>query len=563
MPNYNSELSLLLLVEQEDASSTEYGTTIGGVANVIAFVASGGAADGSTVVSTDLGGAYVGLASDVVGCLVECTSAATQNQGLRRLCVAFADAGAASTLTCDEWPAQVAAGDAFQLIKRPTPYIGVDTGAIATFADADRNVKGNDYWNGTAAAGGPYVEHIKSALNTETSLRLVTDFVQAGGVFTAASGANATVGDLAEVWCCPEEMSGALFECTVAPLQPGPTIGRFEPQPDKRGMRTASANLKFALRGPGTATPSGRSEISHYLSSPLAKQAALGDLTAGAAGTTVSVTFGAGASADGTMYCTSRGDAFVATSAAATPIVPSPSLRTAEIDTATIRELRTYWPATSYAHLLAAKQYRGDHIREEIYAIAPDFSFDGKLGDFLNVNMACQGGDWYRVHKDEAGQESRKWRAKRPGVNPIMLGGGRVVYLGAEMQLESFSIALNQKPTRHGCYGAPNHEAGWDLVRGTPTGQFVAKTSSANIRLIEDHLSIYDNHGTAAANAFLIQCGTKPGYPGVFAFWAQSLQITDIKVEQGEGVLTSTVSWQVLDHDTDTTGLPPWAVGLG
>jgi len=563
MANYNTELSLLLMIEQEDASSTTRGTTVGGVANVANFVASGGAADGSTIVSTDLGAAYVVVANDIIGRFAKCISAASQNQGLERYVVACVEAPAGTvTLTCDEWPAQVAATDAFELIEGSHIPIGVDTGAAATFADVRRNGPANDAWNGTAAAGGPYLEHIKSTLNTETSLRLVTDFVQVGGVFTAASGANATVGDLAEVWCCPEEMSGALFDCTVAPLQPGPTIGRFEPQPDKRGQRSATAALDFAFRGPGAANPAGRSELSHMLSSPMALQTTATNLTADVGCTTVSLAYDAGTAVDGAMFCTSRGDVFVSTSSA-TPLVPSPTLRTAETENATVIALRTYWPATQYAHLLAAKQYHGDHVKEMIFGIAPDFSFEGKMGDFLHAKVACSGSDWYRVHKDEAGAEARKWRAKRPGVNPIMLSGGRVVYLGAEMCLESFTLALNQKPARKGCVTAPNHECGWDLVRGTPTGQMVAKASATNIRWIEDHLSIYDNHGTAAANSFLIQCGSKPGYPGVFGFWAQSVQLTNVVVGQGEGVLTLTADFQVLDHDTDTSLMPPWALGIG
>lgn len=564
MATHNKEMSLLLMVEQDNACSTTYGTTVGGVANVIRFVASGGAADGSTIVSTDLGGAYVGVASDVAGCLIECISSGTQNQGLRRKCVAFADAGAASTLTCDCWPVQVATGDTFQIVLRPSPFVCCDAGGVATFADADRNVRANDYWNGTVEAAGPYMECVKSALVSETAIRLVTDFVQVGGVFSAAAGANATVGDLLEVWCCPEEMSGALFDCTVAPLQPGPTLGRFEPQPDKRGMRSATANLRFSFRGPGATHPAGRTEISRMLGSPLNEQAATGDLTAGAGGTTSSVSFGAGTGTDGHLYCTSRGDVFLATSAAATPIVPSPYLRTPEINLATITELRTFWPDTALNYLLSAKQYHGDGIIEEIYGIAPDFQFDGKLGDFLNVNVNCQGSDWYRTSSDEAGTETRKWRAKRPGANPVMLGGGRIVYDGFVMDLESFSLNLNQKFTRKGCYGAPNHEAGWDFVSGNPTGQMVAKLNTVyNSWWLENHLSVIPYNAVDAEHGFLIQCGTKPGFPGVFAFWAASIQLTNVKITDGEGPLVITADWQVLDHDTDTSGLPAWALGIG
>jgi hypothetical protein len=564
MSNFNAELSLLCLIEQEDTSSTEYGCTIGGVANVSQFVASGGAADGSTVLSTDIGAAYVCVASDAIGCRLKCISSSSRNVGEERKIVAFAEAPAGTgAFTVERFTAQVVATDVFVIVRPPNPYIGVDTGAAPTFADSDRAVEADNYWNGTAAAGGPYLEHVNSALNTETTVRLVTDFANIGGVFTAASGANATVGDLAEIWCCPEEMSGTLFDCTIEPLKRGQTIGRFEPQPDVKGMHVASANLEFAFRGPGAATPSGRTEISRMLGSPLSEQVATGDLTAGAGGTTASVAFGAGACTDGHLYLTSRGDVFAATSGAATPAVPSPSLRTAEVDGNTIVELKTYWPGTSYNHLLSAKQFRGDGIKEEISAIAPDWSFEGKVGDFLRCKAACSGGHWYRVHTDESGELTRKWRAKRPGSTPVMLGLGRVVYLGVEMCLESFSLALNQKPARKGCIGAPNHEAGWDLVRGTPTGQMVAKVASNNIRWIEDHLTDYDNFGTAAANGFLIQCGSRAGYPGVFAFWSQAIQITNWAPSAGEGLVTVTADFQVVDHDTDTTLMPPWALGIG
>ena len=91
----------------------------------------------------------------------------------------------------------------------------------------------------------------------------------------------------------------------------------------------------------------------------------------------------------------------------------------------------------------------------------------------------------------------------------------------------------------------------------------MAKAAASTVRLIEDHISPYDTHGTAAANSFLIQCGTRIGRPGVLAFWAQSIQITNLQISGDEGVLTLTADWQVLDHDTDTTGLPPWLLAVG
>ena len=550
--SYNSGLDLLCLVEQDNASSTTYGTTIGAGTNIVQFVATGGAADGSTITAADIA-VYVGLASDVIGCLVECVYSATQNQGQRRKCVAFADAGAAVTLTCDRWDAQVVASDVFRIINRPCPQVAVDTGGAATFADASRNVEANDYWNGT------YMEAVKSALCTETSVRRVTDFVQAGGVFTAAAGANATVGDLMEVWDYPEDLDGSLFECTVEPLKRGQTLGRFEPQPDARGMRSATKNIDIPLAGGGATY---RSPLCRYLSSPMALQAMGGDLTAGAGGAVNSVTYGVGTSVSGHAYLTSTGDVFVATGGAS-PCIPAPSLRAIAINGTTIKEMRTYWPATSYARLLSAKQYHGDNILEEIYGIAGDWSFEGKLGDYLHCKAALSGADWYRTHKDEAGEEARKWRARRPTVAPVQIAGGRIVYLGVAMTLESFSVALNQKPLRKGCVGAPNQEAGWDIVRGTPTGQFVAKASSSNIRWLSDHLSPYDVFGAQPENSLLIQVGTNALNPGAWAFWAQSIQLVNVQIGKGEGITTLTADFQVTDHDTDTTGLPPWLVALG
>jgi hypothetical protein len=176
--------------------------------------------------------------------------------------------------------------------------------------------------------------------------------------------------------------------------------------------------------------------------------------------------------------------------------------------------------------------------------------------------VSCQGSDWYRVHKDEAGEEARKWRAKRPSNAPVQLAGGRVVYGGTELRLESFTVALNQKATMKGDVHAPNWNAGFDLVRGTPTGTLVAKASATTVGMMEDHLSTISPYAATAQNAFMIQCGTRASNPGIFAFIAPVIQLTNYKVDKAEGVCSVTMDFQVVDHDTDTTGLPPWAVTL-
>lgn len=560
MTSHAKELSCILMVEQEGASSTETGWN----GTAVAVSSGDGAADGSTVIDVNLSG---GDPDDLVGywlyCLSSASAVSTRNVGSHRKVLEFNDATGACTVA--RFPAQTKTGDAFLIVKPPIPYIADDTGgSAAQLQDANRSAKANDYWIGSAFSGGPYLLVDRADAIPTTSLKLITAFTSVGGIFAATLGAVSAAGDSAEVWSSPEEMTGAHIDATVEPVPRG-KMGRFEPAPDARGMLVSSGNLEFAFRGPGTGRSGLHTEISRFLGAGFDDQGTTANLTAGAGGTTASVVYGAGSVDVGTLYCTASGDVFLATDADPSPCVPSPSLRVAAVNGTTIQQLRTWWPASAVNYLLAVKQYWGNGICQTCVALAPSWTISAKLHDLIRIKCALQGGDWLEEHSQvDAATLTRAFRAKRPTIAPKALGGGRVVFAGVELALESFTLNLGPGYSRKGCEGAPNGEAGWDLVSVAPTIQLVAKADGDNIRWLDDYKSgdiVYSSSNVRAP--LLIQCGARIADPGVLAFWAAAVQVQKITVSDGEGVVTLTADLQVCDHDTDTSGLPPWALGIG
>jgi hypothetical protein len=501
----------VLFIDTPDGGAPQWATPVS--------FTSTGIGQAYTVVSTTLG-ALFSADDDLIGKRIRCTDSATVNKHRESRILAYDDA--TDTITIDALPVATASGDTYQIIDNPAPYIAEDTGTT-TITAQDADLSGaDDYWNGTAQEGGPYLEVIKATTVVTTSLRLITDFVDVGGVVSAAMGGNTAIGDLYEIWQCPEVMNGARFECAIEPLPREQFQGTFDTPGDAQGAKTATGSFEFAFRGPGSGRNGSTGELHRMLSAPLDDGGATGDLTVNGAGSVDSIPYDAGSATVGKLYCTEEGSAFMCT-AAGTPAVPSPSLRSVAADDSTVTGLRTYTPSDVLNYHLASKQYQGDGILEYIWGVAPELMISGELNQFLKITSNMTGSDWYRTYKDNAGVHTRAWEAKRPSVAPVKIAGGRVVLEGVALRLKSFEVDFGLQYEPDEDVHAPNGLLGQRLNRQPARGKFLGMMDATNDVLIDEHLS------NRQINSLLIQVGSQVGFPGVLAFWAYDVQITNLR----------------------------------
>ncbi len=520
------------------------------------FEATGaGAVDGSTTVSSTLA---VTTTSDHQPCgwLVE-ESDDTVNANLRRRVLDYVDG--TGTLTHDILDAQSQSGDGGNLIVPTHPYWSEDTGgSAAQIQDATRN-EVDDAWNGTAEEGGPYIEVIRADNPTKTTLKgPISDFTQAGGIAAVDLGAASAVTDVYEAWQCLEWLDQTPLELALEMIERDAPMGTFNTPGSAVGRRSASGQKKIAMVGPGRGRAGKPSALHRLLKCALTDRGNAGDLTGHLGGSVSSVVFDAGAITKGDLYCTTEGDVFLAGSAAS-PCTPYPNLRVAAADGTTIRHLRTYHPATALPGHFAVKQYRGRGLLEYIWGCVAKWSFAFAANRFFEATLDIEGCDWLQLIQDNAGAISRAWRARRPTVGAVKPTGGRVVLDGVAMRLKSGSINLGLSYALEESEGSPNGVLGYRLADCRPTGSFVGvvDTPAANGRVFSQRDSGRELSG------LLVQIGTRPGFPGVFAFYGHRVQVTGCKVSDDGGKQIVEASWKLNDHDTDTSGLPTCALGIG
>jgi hypothetical protein len=228
-------------------------------------------------------------------------------------------------------------------------------------------------------------------------------------------------------------------------------------------------------------------------------------------------------------------------------------------DGTTIRGLRTYRPAETLPLHFAVKQYRGKALMEYVWGCVAKWSLAYQAGRFFEATLDIEGADWLRLQTDSAGAHTRSWRSKRPTVNPVRPSGGRVVLDGTSMRLRSGTINLGLTYTLEEADGAPNGVVGYRLADCRPSGTFVGVLDgpTANGKMITE------TDAGRELTGLLIQIGTKAGFPGVFGFYGYKIQCVSAKVSDDGGKQIVEVGWKVNDHDTDTSGLPTWAMGIG
>lgn len=557
MASYNSQLDLTLIIDQPAGSdgAPQWG-------DPMQFLSTGaGAANGDTIVSTDLG-TVVTSDDDYVGYYVECVDdqGVESNHRVRRQIIRQSEALGVVTLFVERFPAQSQTGDAWRLINTiaSSPWWAEDTGGSAIqVQDASRNAEANDFWNGTAEEAGPYLEVIDADNVAKTTLRLITDFTQAGGIADATLGANTAIGDLYEAYCCPEWMEHGFITCTYENIDREEYQGTMDTPPASKGRKVAQGQGTLLFRGPGTARGGDKTE-SHRIFSAALDVVDGGDLTVNGAGTTASIPYDAGTAVVGRMYCTNEGDVFMCT-AAGTPAVPSPTLRSVCTDDTTVVGLQTFIPPTDKLlnHHLSSKQYHGDGIMERIWGLVPSISMSGELGQLLKIMVNLQGCDWERTYKDYAGAITRVWRAKRSPVTPVRIAGGRIVVNNTAMSFKSHTLNLGLTYDLDAAHNAPNQVSGYRLASHIPSGSLTGMIDSTNIELLEHELNARET------GHFLIQIGSRTGFPGVCAFWAYSVQFSGVTFAKEGKNYSVSANFKVNDHDTDTTGLPTWAWAMG
>jgi hypothetical protein len=510
------------------------------VASPATFEASG--APSATSLPSEVLGAVAAVDGDddYVGYVVECVQAVNEeNVGLRRRVVAADyDAGPPEelTLSVDAFPSAIHAEDRFKLYLPPHGIAVETTGGSASQVDAAGRDEADDYWNGTAQEGGYRLEVIEADNAVATDRPLVSDFTSATGRFslgTNLSGVTA-IGDLFEPWCDPEWLSFAV-ELTQDDIPVDVFTGDLYSEGAVKGLRGGSITGELAFRGSGDAT---HAEVHRFLR-PLFDSDDGADLTATAAGTTTSVAFDAGAAEANALYCTAEGDVFCSLDDATTPIVPSPSLRTAPGDNTTIARLTTYRPSSDVNLSLAAKAYAGNGILAYLWGWLPLATFSMERGQPLKVSLSGEVCDWMELFKDSAGDAiERAWALSRPSVAFKKLSDIRVVIGGTSYSARKVTFNPGPQATKEVNLAAPNHVGGWTLTGWDPRGEIEVYVDATNRVALDDFKA-------GRQRTILVQAGDTPDDPGVFAIWAYSCQYTGTAKGEDSGKITMTLPFKV------------------
>lgn len=515
-----------------------------------------GNANGCTIVSSTLG-SYASANDDFVGAVIEVVYAANGPTGergapIRRRVMSYAHA--TTTLTVEDLGFQTSADDSFRLMRPPHAYWSESTGGSQTkFVDALRD-EADDYWNGAAEKGGPYLNVLAADSIATTINTLVVNFTQASGtVSTASMSASTAIGDLAEAWEWPEVFSGVPLSFNQARLDRGSVTGRLGVHRGVAGLREGSGQTELAFRGPGSSRAGSPAELDTPLGAVMTAAAGT-DYTADASCTTSAIQVTSGTPTADTMYCSEGGDVWVATTTAE-PMVPSPTLRTAPAQNEAITGMRTYKPDNALNYAVTIKQWHGKEMYDLLFGCVPSVSFSGARGEYLKCNLSWQVGDGMRVYETSAGADySRPIDPKLPTVVPRMLGDVRVNLGGTEFEARSFSVdlGLNIQPKVN--LAAPNETDGCALRNDAPSGTIELFMDSDSKGAIQDFLK-------GAPKTLLIQAGKSTGDPGVWAFWAYEIEYTGAEVGDDAGAITVSLPFRVT-NDT-TSSLSRWMIGIG
>jgi len=511
-----------------------------------------GAANGTTIYSSSLA-TYGSANDDFVGLAVQVDYAANGPSGergapLRRSILAYSHAS--TKLTIEALPFQVAADDRFYLVDDGMAFVEDTGGSQTAVIDDDHDTAAADFWNGAAEMGGPYAMVRKAG--SISGQRLISDYDGASTLTTATFGASTAVGDLVEPIQWVEVVGGVPLAYTQPRVDRNAVTGSLGRMRGVAGLHEVSGNLEMMWRGPGASRIGEPAEIDSILGAVTTVTAAPTDEAIGAGSNTSSVNVGSAGTA-GEMWLTEAGDVFVDTTAA-DPIVPSPTLLIAPSSGEVLYGMRRYGPAEAAQYALKAWQWHGRGMVDELPGLLPALSFSGALGEYLKIQVALKGAGGKRVYLDETAtaiNRSTALAAKLSTVTPRALGFTRINLDGVELEARSFNVDLGLKIEMETNLALPDRRQ-TVLRLDEPTFQL-------DLFLDSDAKLIAVKHMEGKPMRLLIQCGTTPGDPGVWAFWAYEAELTGVETGDDNGGITATVQGRVT-LDTTTT-LPRWQIG--
>ena len=525
---------------------------------------SDGNSDGTILYSTSLA-SYASGDDDFVGMILEVVEAQngpgiSSGAPLRRTIMAYDHEDAVPTvigkMTVESFGFQIVAGDKFRILQDPGPLWSEDTGgSTTTVSDASRD-EADDYWNGAAEMGGPYMMARSADSISAGTQRLITDFDQATGDATVATLPAATaVGDLYEAISWPEVVGGVPLSLSQPRVDRPAITGRRGQIHGVAGLREASGQLELLFRGPGAGREGEPAEIDVPLGAVCDVTADSTDETVGSGSSTTSVNVSA-AVAQGSMWLTEAGDVCVA-SDAADPFTPVPSLRIAPADGTTLYSLRKYAPAESANYAVKLHQWLGRGVRDELVGCLPSFQLAAARGEFAKITLPFTAADWKRVYEDESASAiSRPSGADPilPTVTPRAVVDVRVNLDGVEYEARSVNLdlALDIQPRVN--LAAPNEIDGLDIRGDAPTG-------TIDLYLDDDAKAAIKRYIVGDTMPLLVQIGTQAGDPGVLAVFAPQVEITGVEIGDDSGAVTAQVQFRVtLDTTSD---LERWMLGIG
>lgn len=516
-----------------------------------------GAGSTTTIVSSTLGAGQSGN-DDLVGKWVVCVqvAAGTGISGgapLKRRITAYNHG--ATTLTIEALPFATADGDQFALLTPQNIWLADDTGGETyTISDASLDMA-DDFPNGNAERGGPYVFVVESDNIAKSEVKRVLNYTSSTSdlsVASAFSGATA-VGDLFDVAECPEIVEGGPLTISPGRVERNSPTGTFGKPAQPAGLWDGGGQVTLAYRGPGSSRIGDPAEC-HTPFRCVMTTSAISDCVVGSSSTITAVSCSSGSPVAGDIFATEFGDVMVASSVSDTTITPSPTLRTAPATGTTLYGGQKYTPATTLQYAMWIQQWLGTGIRKDLFGCAPKISFSGEAGAWLKINLDFMAGDGSVTTLDSAGAAlNRAWRPLLPSVAPRILRNMRVVIGSTELELRSFDLDLGLDIQKSVNLKAPNHNDGMSLRTDAPTGRLGLWADADAKAALHDFIQ-------GREQTLLIQSGAGYGDPGIWMFWAYKVQYTGDEIGDDGGKHTLDLPFMVTEDRTETT-LPRWLIG--
>jgi hypothetical protein len=519
-----------------------------------------GAGSTTTTVSTALSAATSDN-KDLVGYIVECTDANnTQNQGLRRRVTSFDFSS--DEITHDPFPAATASGDQFMLLQPPHALAiasatldGSSTNTYFGTRDLDQT---DDYWNGVAEEGGPYVEVIASDNHSTTNHPRVTDFSNSNQRVYIPSSTNlsgaTTLGDYMELWKHPEISGEGLLELTEEMIERPAFTGDYGQQAQVAGDRIGSGTIGLMFRGPGPGREGQKAECHESFQCVFDSALDAGDTTLNASPSVTNLTYASSNHTVGTMGIV-NGYAAMVTADSGSALTVSPALGAAPQAADIFYGVTTYTPTTCLNKALAIKQWNGKQLLSYAWGCVPKITIQGDgRGNFLMFNHEFQVADWMTLGASGT-EPNRTWYPRLPTVAPVKMQDSRCVIDSVSWGLRAFNFDPGQDIQPKPNTAAPNNTDGFEIVNDLPVGQMTVTYDAITRKSIDDFLA-------GKEIELLIQVGSNPGFPGMFALWAEKIRYTGGNNPGDDaGQMILTLPFQVVTDPT--SALPRWAMCVG